>query len=88
MDLLYREKKNHILKLWNGLDKKNKHLLIKYLWKNNDNDTLKLDNIRILLGDIRSSEINNKRVIHASYANLLCIVLARTGEIKFMEDII
>ena len=66
---------------WNTI---NKEEVIKQIF----NDINQADLAKKILGYIREDDKLEKRNIHAIYANLLCILLAKTHDPKFIEDIV
>lgn len=62
-----------------------KKQMIEYMFKNKVNDYTKLASE--LLEFIREDDKMEKRDIHAGYANLLCVVLARSHNPEFIKDI-
>ena len=63
-----------------------KQAIIKYMFENENDLHLKL--ATELLNFIREDDKLCKRDIHANYANLLCIILARSHNPDFIEDIV
>ena len=71
--------------LWETIDSSVKQKIIKEMFKSHDDHT-KL--AKELLKFIRQDEILEKRNIHVGFANLLCILLARSHNSEFIKDII
>src|SRR5436853_337072 len=72
--------------LWHATDSTIKQTIIKQMFKNKTDNHMKL--ARKLLEYIRNDDKLEKRDIHAKYANLLCILLAKSHNPEFLEDIV
>lgn len=77
---------NNKRQLWATTDAVTKQIIIKYMFENGNSNHLKL--ATELLEFIREDDKLDKRDIHANYANLLCIVLARSHNSDYIEDIV
>ena len=77
---------NNKEKLWHKTDPLVKQVIIKQMFKNKTDAHIKL--ARELLEFIRMDTKLEKRDIHANYANLLCILLAKSHNPEFIKDIV
>lgn len=71
--------------LWHSTDSTIKKTMIKQIFKNKTDTHVQL--AREFLQFIRLDDKANLRDIHAHYANLLCITLARSHDPQYIEDI-
>ena len=73
---------------WPNLSASERVALIVSLFKCPD-DQLRLKSPLVcqILENIREDDIQYRRNIHANYANLLCITLARTHDPRYLKDI-
>jgi hypothetical protein len=73
-------------KLWNHYDRPIKALIIKQIWKNKREDYLELTSQ--LLKFIRDGHKKDQHHVRGMYVNLLCILLARSHNFKYLQDIV
>ena len=73
-------------KLWHIIDYKKKQVIIIHMFNNKTDKYIKL--AQNLLQFIRKDDKLNRRDIHTGYANLLCILLAKSHDLKYIDDII
>lgn len=82
INILYES--NNVGKIWNDLDTVLKHEIILQIWKNKTKNNVRLASE--ILKVIRTDE--SKKDIRYRYINLLCILLARSHDFKYLKDII
>lgn len=84
LNQLYKSK--YPIKLWSVLEQKTKHLVIRQIAGTNNKKNVKL--AQIILEQIREDDIFGRRDIHGDYVNLLCIVLAKTHNPVYIQNIV
>jgi hypothetical protein len=72
--------------LWNNTTSEIKKEMIREMFRNKTKNHINL--AREFLKFIRQDDKQDKRDIHAGYANLLCILLAKSHDPEFIKDII
>lgn len=70
------------------LNSKERHIMIFNIWNQSIIDNKNINIIIKLLEKIRKDEMLGKRNVNAEYVNLLCILLAKTHDFKFLKHIV